>query len=757
MINTVFLNHGLSIKQATKRAIQLSLIGLIVMSVQSASAACDGIGCACTPSEIQFASPTMQPTADGRYPISLEADNVEAQGDELVTLTGNAEVSQGRQTIVADSVKYYRNTDRVVATGNVEMISENGDYLSSESIDVAAPSQIGTLTNTEFKLASALTREGGIDTVQIESRGTAGKVNLEGEGILSLEDASYTTCAEGSNAVMLQASKIELDRNAGVGVARNATVKFFGVPLAYTPYISFPINDERKTGLLIPRFGSDKESGGIYEFPWYWNIAKNQDATITPKIYTNRGTQITAEYRHQSARSETLIYGEFLPDDELFGADRDLVTIKHKQKFTDTITGSINYNDVSDSKYFDDLSNDVSRFSDSYVPQNVALSYKGKYLSIAAKSRKLVIVDSLVAEENRPYEKKPQVTFRTKLPTGPLGMKYGLDGSYTDFASDFRVEGTRLALSPYVSMPFKNIWGSIEPKVTVHSRNYSLNNVAAGQDDNPSFTVPVFSLDMKIALEKNSSWLGKPALHTLEPRVFYLYAPEEDQTGVPDFDTSATQLNNFGGIYQANRFSGQDRVGDTNQVTVGFSSEISDAETGDRRFSAQVGQLYRLDDQQQHLQDNTVIESGLGDLLAKFTLEGENAWNASAFFQYSHDDSDLKGVRLAVDYAPKDNARKNVSLDYYLSKNNGNTRDQVTLTAYWPLSDHWSFFGSERYSLEDSESLSTVIGAEYDGCCWKLRAFASEGSRRGGVEDKKQYYFIELELNSIGTVGRDVF
>ena len=257
-----------------KSKLGIAIGGLALFFVMtSASAACKGVNCVCVPSELQFASPALEPDADGQYPISLEADNVESEGDDVVTLTGNAEVSQGRQTVVADKLQYYRQSERVVAEGRVEMISETGDYLASDAIDVHVPTQIGTLRNSQFKLAQGISSADGIDTVQIESRGSAELVSLEGEGFIRLEKANYSTCPEGNQSVVIGARSLELDRTGGVGRARGATVRFKGVPILYAPYISFPLNDQRKTGFLTPGFGSDEESGNIYEFPWYWNLS----------------------------------------------------------------------------------------------------------------------------------------------------------------------------------------------------------------------------------------------------------------------------------------------------------------------------------------------------------------------------------------------------------------------------------------------------------------------------------------------------
>ena len=755
MMNTLSTFYRL--RKTSTLAMQLLLGSIIFSFASQASAACKGIGCVCTPSEIQFASPVLAPGENGKYPISLEADNIEAQGEDVVSLSGNAEVIQGRRTIVADKLDYYRGTERVVASGNVEIISDNGDYLSSDSIDVIAPTQIGQLTNTDFKLARSISSAEGVDTVQIDSRGTAGIVNLEGEGLIRLKDAQYTNCNEGNNSVMIGARELELDRNAGVGKAKNAVVRFKGVPIFYAPYISFPINDERKTGFLTPSYGSDEESGNIFEIPWYWNIAKNQDATITPRYYTDRGLQISAEYRHRSQNSNTFIYGEVLPDDDLFGDDRDLLSIQHFQQFTDNLSASINYNDVSDSDYFEDLRNQVRYFSATYVPRDAKIAYSNRYFNLSVSAKEYQIIDPDVPENRKPYERLPDIRFSTRFKEGPYGMRYGVNASYSDYSSDFRLEGNRTSITPYASLKFENIWGYVKPKVSVHSRNYSLNNVAEGVEDSPSFTVPIFSVDTGIYFEKNSSWFGDSALHTLEPRLYYVYAPDEDQSDVPLFGTSQVSLNNFNSIFRENRFYGEDRVGDTNQVTLGVTTRIIDSDTGDQRLVASFGQLYLFDDLEQNLNANTVIESGLGDFLAEMKTESKGPWTTYSFLQYDHDESEIVTARFALGYEPKDDNRKLLSLGYYHAKFFNREIDQLTLQARWPISDRWSFYGNERYSIEDSESLSRTVGLEYNSCCWKFRITGHEYITNRNIEDKNQSIFVELELTSLGRLRTGLF
>ncbi len=741
-----------------------TLVLALVTGTQSAQAACKGINCVCKPSEIQYASPALEADEDGDYPISLEADNVEAQGDDLVILSGGAEVTRGRQTIVGDVLKYYRNSEQLQAEGNVEVITDNGDYISSESVDVHLPSQVGTLTNTEFKLAQSLeSGDDGIDTAYIEARGRAAVVNLEGEGVMRLESTQYTTCPEGNRSVVIGARSLVLDQNAGIGTARGALVRFKGVPLLYAPYLTFPINDQRKTGFLTPGFGTDEESGNVIEIPWYWNIAKNQDATITPRFYSDRGTQIAAEYRLQTQTSNSYVYGEFLPDDDLFGDDRHLLSIVHSQQLTDNLSLGVNFNDVSDIDYFSDLSNQARFFSATFVPRDVRLNYVNEFINVTARASEFEIIDDRVSTNNAPFERLPSLSFFTTLPEGPLNLNYGISGSFVNFEndSDTRITGTRLSFNPYVELPFETIWGYVKPAVSLHNRTFSLDNVAPGEEDSPSFTVPIFSLDSGIAFERNAKWFGSNVLHTLEPRVFYVFAPEEDQDDVPIFDTSQVTLNNFSNIFRTNRFFGEDRVGDTNQVTLGLTSRVLDGETGDEKLKFSIGQLILLDDLELNfLGSQQPIEEGLGDLLTELRTQS-GAWSTYTYVQYSHELDEVVTASLSFGYTPKDDNRKNISVGYYFVNGFTQDLDQLTTSVNWPISDRWQFFANNRYDLESSDSLETTLGLEYNGCCWKARITGTDriNNRFGRLsasadeERKRTAVFFELELTSLGSIS----
>ena len=720
----------------------------------SVNAACKNHDCACRPSELQFATPTTTPDEDGQFPIVLEADDLATEDEDVVRLFGDAEVSQGRQTVVADKLEYYRESERIVAEGNIELVSPNGDYLSADSIDVVTSTSVGSLDNAQFKLAKSIQSQDGIDTVQIESRGSADKVHLEGEGFIRLENGRYTNCKEGNDSVVVTAKELELDQLTGVGKARNATLRFQGVPIFYTPYISFPINDERKTGFLTPGFGSDEVSGNVVEFPWYWNIAKNQDATITPRFYTDRGVQLGAEYRLRTRSSSTFIYGEVLPNDNLFDdEDRELVQIKHSQQLAPNLTARLNYNDVSDSSYFDDLSNDVALFSATFIPRDLFVNYAHELFDLNIRFNQFELVDADLPSTVEPLERLPEINFNTRFARLDNGIKYGVKWNFTNFESESGVDGKRLGASPYLDYAFESNWGYIKPAISVNYREFELDGVAAGQNANPSFTVPALSIDSGLYFEKDINWFGGDAVQTLEPRLFYAYAPDEEQDDIPLFDTSTVNFNNFDNIFRVNRFFGQDRFADTNQVTLGLTSRITDQQTGVELIKASVGQVYYLDDLEQSLVSNDGVEQGLGDFLAELRTRGNSPWSTYGFIQYDHESDDVRTAGFDVAYEPRNDNRKRVSLGYYLSDlETQDDIDQITFSLDWPLSDRWQFSAEERYSFEDSESLYRDIGIEYNACCWKLRFRAQDRVSNRSLEDKRSSFFIELELTALGTI-----
>ena len=746
---------------------------------QSANAACDtsGANCNCEPDVIPFPNSDLEPGENGQLPISLEGDEVESIGDGVVLLRGNAELVQGRQRLTGDELRYNRSTDEIEGSGDVAWRSPAGDWLQTDSLKVQVPTQIGEAGKSEFKMAARNGINDDTESVAVQARGSAEQVFLEGAGVTRLRKVVYTTCSEGQDDVMLSASELELDQNTGRGVAKNLGVRFKGVPIFYFPALSFPINDKRKTGVLFPEFGSQTDNGFVFGIPWYWNIHEQMDATITPTWYTERGVQLKGEVRYMGEKVQGQFNGEFLPgDDEFNGEDRFLVKFEHQQRFGDNWNLRGVYNDLSDTEYYNDFYNDVDFYSVFFVDRQASLNYRGDWLNVGVRAFQYKAVDTGFTE---PYERLPEVTISTNFDEGPLDIEYGLRGSFVEFSHESFLNTQRLDATPFLELPLENTWGFFKPRVEVRHTQYNIDGdnflintsdafvnamgeveIPAGftpfselNDTSPSRTAPVFSLDAGLFFERRARWFGRDAIQTLEPRAFYAYAPEVDQSALPLFDSSEITYNNFGEIYRANRFYGADRVGDTNQVTFALTSRIDDSETGDRLLKASLGTVVFLKDRKGlegidsrtglpfAREDNT---DGIADVLGEVhTQLGDNI-SAYAYVQWNTDASNVRQAQFDFNY---NDGGRFLGVGYRYTDN---SIEQIDVRAQLPITERWTVFGNDRFSIRDEENLETEVGFEYNGCCWRLRLFYQNRVR--STSNDRQSFLAEFELTGLARI-----
>lgn len=733
--------------------------------------------------------------SDGRaneeFPVEIEADSMEPSDRNVITLKGNAQVVQGTQMIGGESITYDKGNDTLKAAGDVVIYTPLGDRLNVDNLELELESFVGEASNVRYKWAERnvlgninarrvfdprdndsvfldsnfndLT-EGDFDEREfdeddeapasataedgqaiVRARGSAARVFMEGHDLARLEDVTYTTCVEGQDDVIISAGELELDQGNNVGTARNVTLRFKDVPIFYLPYVTFPISNERKTGFLFPGIGRDSESGITVEAPWYWNISPNLDATITPRWMQERGVQLAGEFRYLTERGQGVLRGEILPSDELYDDDRSAFSYRHDHKFTDRLTGYIDVQHASDDDYFDDFETDVNVTSSTHLPERAQLSYRGDVWNVTALAAGYQTLDDRISEINRPYDRLPQITFNANVPQfRGSGIKLDFKGEVVRFDRSAGVTGTRIDMTPAISLPIRPVYGFVIPKLALRTTKYNLDNNPDG-DDSLSRTVPILSVDSGLYFERNTTWGGKNALQTLEPRMFYVYIPDEDQDAIPTFDTSQVSLNNMSSLFRDNRFYGADRVGDTNQITLGLTTRILDAKTGRQKLSASVGQAFFLEDRFVTLNDSSRQERSKSSFLAEVDARFNNNLRVWSFLEYDTEESEIATGRLDFDYSPS--PRNRVGLGYRYS---GEFSEQLNLNVDWAISPRWDFHLRERYDIDASQNLETTVGFGYDACCWGIDFVYQRRLNRG--EEYKNAFFMIFELTGLGRV-----
>ncbi len=727
-------------------------------------------------------------------PIHVEADTIETEDDNVVILRGSAEVVQGNRGVYAERIVYHRGAYRARAEGGVVYYTAGGDEIRAGTLDVEVDTFVGTGSDVQVRIAGDASshrereRGGGYggdtffspldDSLPAESdepeprqpdghtyaraRATAQTVDFEGGDFQRLHNVTLTTCEPGNTDVLLSAKEIELDHAAGVGTAKSMTVKFKNTPIFYFPTATFPINDERKTGFLFPAAGYDNESGAVLETPYYLNLAPHYDATLTPRILTERGAQLFGEFRYLGENGRGAVRGEYLPSDNEYedgNEDRYAFGYDHRHRFGENWRATLDWQRISDSDYLRDFANEVDVVASSYVPQKAALEYFGKALRFSARAAAYDSANDAINRTDRPYQTLPQLSLAFR-PQKLGRFRGGVDAQYTNFRhdDDDKVNGTRLRVKPYLSATLEKSYGYITPKVSLQAIRYSLDDndgmpADDGKtDDSPAAEIPVYSIDGRLFFERQLEYHGAAYAQTLEPRLFYLNIPKKrEQDAFPDFDTSAGSDSSFAHFFRENRFFGGDRVGDTEQIAVGVSSRILDNDSGRQRLKLSLGQVFYLEDREIALtRDAQAQTEDASGLLGEITAALSGNWSATGFARWDDGQSDLDTFRLSADYRDRRDRRdrrRSASAAYTF---NDDFSEQLNAAFETPLGPRWRLQSNAAYSLEEDEVQSSGLGFSYDGCCWAVRVAARRYlDGEGGHKNRLVFTF---ELDDLGKI-----
>ena len=666
--------------------------------------------------------------------IQFEAGQFTAQLGEKpsATMSGGVLVQQGEQLAGAERANFSAETMALRLEGGVRY-EDPSTRINSDSAEFSYTSGRIRFEGAEFTLS------GGA------ARGEASALEINQQGRLELDDVTYTTCPPGSTDWLLEAADIDLDTVSGTGTARNVKLRFQGVPILYAPYFSFPIGDARKSGILTPEFGSAGRSGRAISMPYYWNIAPNYDATFTPRLLTDRGLQMQSEFRYLTERHNGALRVDYLPDDSLIDADRHLLDVKHTTLFANGWRNLIDYRDVSDSRYFEDLGGSLSISSITHLNRSVLFDHYGEHWSVFARIQEYQTIDEAILPADEPYRRLPQVLVKGSWPDRPLGLRYGFDGELVYFDRDVGVTGWRLDVAPQLELPLENAGWFITPGVILEYTRYELNNVAPGQPEDPTRTLPIASLDTGMILERTMR-SSRGWTQTLEPRILYVHVPHREQSDLPVFDTIVPDLN-FVQLYRKNRFLGVDRIADTDQLSIGITSRILDISTGREVVTATIGQALYLSEQGVSLPGQPITLSKSSDYIAEVRFLLYENLNFDLGYQWGTGENGTTQSEARIQYRPQSN--KILNLSYRFRKE---SLEQGDVSWSWPVAKSWNFVGRYNFSFRDNEVLEQLFGIEYESCCWGLRLVTRRHiSTRDGTRDSS--FGIQLVLKGMTSLG----
>jgi len=668
--------------------------------------------------------------------IYIESDSMEAEKEGVLTLRGDVTIQQG---------------EREISTDEIEYDSVSGGFKTKTPVQLSDPNLTVRGESAEIDQAGGAVFEGAeFELPAQNARGSAARIRANAQGDVSLDDVRYTTCPLGREDWVIRASDIDINQQRGLGTGRGARLDFKGVPILYTPFISFPVGNERKSGFLFPTPGNSSRSGASFSAPWYWNIAPNYDATFTPTYYSKRGARLDTQFRYLSEIGRGVLEAEVLPDDEEFGDGRSLLRFIDRSDFTDQLRLDIEATDVSDSQWFEDFALGSEGTSITFLDRFANLTYLGENWRAILRTQNFQVIDDTIPEVDRPYTILPQLALSGYWPDQAFGVTFGVDMEVGNFTHKFDGEpfnketGWRLDLAPEIRMPLRAAGIYVEPAASFRYTGYKLDNNDT-TDDSPSRSAPIFSVDTGMVFERLSG-SRQDRLQTLEPRLLYLYVPYRDQSDLPNFDTGIADLN-LVQLFRTNRYVGADRLSDANQLSFGLTSRLLDAESGEEFLSATVGQAYYFDEPRVLLADETQDDTESSDIIAELDLRAYGDWNIGMGVQWDPGETRSEKGDVYVQYRP--NYDRVANIGYRFRRGN---IEQVEGSAAWPIGESLSAYARYVYSLEDKQELEQFAGLEYRSCCWRLRLVGGRYvSDRTGDTDTT--VLLQLELNGLSSVG----
>ncbi|MGZ5180815.1 MAG: LPS-assembly protein LptD [Ramlibacter sp.] len=694
-----------------------------------APAAADGVGLRPSP-RLREDIPSV---VRRQLPTFVEGDRVSGRTDLETTVEGNAELRRGDTVIRADRLDYYQPDDLAKARGNVH-INRAGNVFEGPQLELKVDAFEGFFTQPNYRL------------LRNNAYGRADRVDFIDDKRSFIRNATYTTCQRADYpgwmpAWILRASGIRLDEDQDVGVATNAVLTFFSVPILPIPELSFPLSDKRKSGFLPPTISLDNHNGFEWRQPYYWNIAPNRDATFYPALMSKRGVDLGGEFRYLESAYRGVLRADYLPEDQLRQRSRWGYSYLHSGSIPvppsfGSLGLNINFNRVSDNDYWRDFSRTSASLTQRLLANDGQLNWSSPTGNWYAMARTLSwqTLQDVTAPITPPYDRLPELYARYLRQDLPLGLVGSVEGDTTKFSADRALTLQPNALRSYVLGRIERPWQApgwfFTPRMQLHSTRYSFDEPLANGLSSAARTLPIFSVDSGLVFERPASYFGRSFTQTLEPRAFYVYTPFRNQAYLPNYDTAYNDFN-FATVYTENAFGGNDRISDNNLLTLGATTRLLAPDTGAEAARFGFAQRLRFKDQLVTLPGTPPVSERLSDLLFGATLNWTPKWSLDTTVQYNPKTERSERATIGGRYNPSN--YRVVSAAYRMQRGQS---EQLDVGWQWPINDLWGDKGKDlgpgrgqgpnrwysvgrlNYSLQDRRLVDTILGIEYDACCW---------------------------------------
>ena len=630
------------------------------------------------------------------------------ENTNIVTAVGNVEIERDGRILLADEVTYDQDADLVKATGNVTLVDGTGTVLFIEQAEITGDLKTGFAREVQVLFAD-------------QSRMASRLVRRRDGNINELRRAVYTACdlnCDGDPVWQIKARKVVHYQDEKLLTYNDAWVEVLGLPVFYTPYLAHPDpTADRQSGLLAPSIGGGSNLGFSYAQPYYWNIAPDKDATLTPLYTSSAGRGAAAEYRQLFPEGEFRVFGSLVTDDD--DSDKDFrghIRARARWDVDERWRTGADMHLASDDTYLRRYDFDAP----TWLTNNAFAERFGTQSYFAVNAYHFQRQRSSVAVGSTPLV-APLVDYSF------VGKPVRGGGYFTADASAlalYRTDGsdqTRLSTTVGWNVPYVGSLGDMYTlRATLRGDSYYVRDVI-DPVTGTSFTgfegraIPQLSLEWRYPLVKSSTMLTQQ----LEPIVQGVISPiGQNPLTIPNEDSRDFEFDDTN-LFSEQRFSGYDRVEGGARINYGLRWAAYGA-TG-QSLDVLVGQSYRF-----HKDNTFTLESGLSghfsDYVGRVTFRPSNYVDLS--YRFRLDQSDFSTERSEV-AATVGTDLLRVGANYILIKQSDPATvefgDREELYAFFDtrLSKYWSLNGTYREDLGPGGGpIRSSIGIQYEDECF---------------------------------------
>ena len=661
---------------------------------------------------------------------NITTGQIEGQSGEEIKIKDKIKIVSGDNKITAGEVSYSEAGGAIRI--NKGLVLENKTlYVFAENAVIETKDNSAVISNTDYQFLSP------------QARGKADEIKINDNRSYNLINATYTTCNPIDNSWQLEAGEIEIFPDQGI--AKNLILRVNNTPVLYLPYLSFPTSKERKSGILIPNFGSSSKKGVEINIPYYWNISPNMDLITSFNWMDKRGLQLENTFRFLTAKQQGKMQVNLLPDDKTMNEKREYINYNQFLNLSTQWRVNIEGEYTSDNQYFEDLTGNINSTSKTHLFRTIHLQgfSENWYMKMGMDS--FQILDQSITSENRPHKILPYFNFNGHWNDENMGLMLGLNADVANFDSKINTSGTRFHLMPSISRTFNLDGIKIKPEVEIDLTSYDLNEVSNNIETSPNRAVPIYSLDIQALFAK--SWDDGEHTQTLEPRILGVYIPFKEQNDFPVFDSILPDRNALE-LFRKNRYLGQDRVGDTSKLSYGITSKIYNDSSEVLSFT--FGQTRYFKDRRIRLPGEVASDQDSSAYLTNMQWTINPKWKLQLGHIWSSENNQSVKTQFGFRYQSEES--KIVNFSYRYRRNN---IKQIDTSFSWPISNQWNIVGRYNYSIKDRKSLEHFLGVEYETCCWGIRAISRKHLiYRNGESDTS--FSIQFIFKGLGEIGMPI-